>query len=686
MSVAGRKHVRSIILATTLLVSAILGFRYWRNESRANSLVNQFLVTTVDELPRLLGQIDRERKLVEPKLRDRLKDGFEDDRVRFLAALALPVEEELPPDVIPNHLRSARLDFIRMTRDLRPDWINRFEDDWTNVLSDSAVTNADRLRAGLFLAGRKPSDAGDEESGLDPSIDDNLAFLAGVIVDESLSNKFSYADLIELARPMRQALTPELISISWDAEQVARQDAAITLIRDLNAEDPVALLDAALDLPGKVFYEIVQAADLGQLTATQIEGYLSTDDDGSRQIDRRMGRAIALGAAIATSKRTRSPSDDFDWASKMVELTRTVRDDLSTASLIHSLVPLEFDPERLFDSVFDSNPGLRSVQLFVLGEVLQSQEVVSEGFKNRCRSVARERFRSDSDPGVFSAARWLLVRLEDQDWMESELADRIERTDEPERSVSPSNRLRINVQGVPMVRFPAGTIAAAPRSQDISIPDPNWTDPLPYEIEVATDEVTVKKFKEYDPTYEHGPELRSQVENIPVGVVSWEEAIAYCNWLTLQDGMSESDFAYEIDAEGNSRLRSDFASRRGYRLPTVREWLAIWNADPSRVGCIMDDALVESYARILPFSEDMPEPVGGVKPDRNGVFHLAGNAHEWCSDRLADDHRALRGIFYGWGLKERNLITGSRWMPGKINWIRNGFRVVRSTAGESSSN
>ena len=66
MSVAGRKHGRSILIAMTLLIAGMLGAQHLRNESRADSLVNQLAIATTQELPRILSQIDSEQDLVAP--------------------------------------------------------------------------------------------------------------------------------------------------------------------------------------------------------------------------------------------------------------------------------------------------------------------------------------------------------------------------------------------------------------------------------------------------------------------------------------------------------------------------------------------------------------------------------------------------------------------------------------------
>ena len=148
--------------------------------------------------------------------------------------------------------------------------------------------------------------------------------------------------------------------------------------------------------------------------------------------------------------------------------------------------------------------------------------------------------------------------------------------------------------------------------------------------------------------------------------------------------MITSDLAYELDDHGESVLREDFATRRGYRLPTAREWIAIWDDDKARTACVMDDSLVEFFAQILPYSNRVPAAVGVTKPDRNGLFHMAGNAEEWCSDRLGPN-RAIRGIHFSWGLNERSMITEAHWTPAEINWIRIGFRVARSTGRASAA-
>ena len=662
MKAANRKHGRSIGIVTVLSILAALAGIHLRDESRSDRLLSQLSIATAAQLPHTLNEIESNHEIVIEKLKERIVNRDAPPRSRFLAVLATPGEELSPAvddKVVTDYLMSAKLELVGLARKHRPGWSLRFRDTWIDAISDETKPSGVRLRAGFMLA----SESNDQQT--QQALMNHAGFLANAVVDESLSNKLSYVNLIDLATPIRNELTPELVSISWDANEASHQDAAISLIRDLNVDDPVKLIDVAMDLNQEEFGSILASVDLSELTAQQIEHLVDFRDDAPMR-GRRAGRAVALSAVAATSSKA---MQSLDWANKTQLLVATDHDDVGSATLIHSLMPLGLDAKQLLSAEYERNSGLRFVQLLALGEALNAEKGVDDTFRSQCRSLARDRFQSDSEPSVFSAARWLLIRLGDRAWVREELRGRVERV--VDGSENASSRVRINAQLIPMVRFAAGSIAATSANED--------AEPLPYEIEVATDEVTVNQFIASPLDYYNRPELKSQENHIPVGVIPWERAVEYCQWLTLEDGMTESDLAYETNQQGESVLRHDYRNRRGYRLPTAREWVAIWDADPARTAAVMDDALVKYYAHIAPFSGEVPEPVGGVKPDRNGMFHLAGNAEEWCSDR-ANQNRALRGIFYGWGLEERHKITEPHWVPGKINYIRIGFRVMRSTA------
>jgi serine/threonine protein kinase/formylglycine-generating enzyme required for sulfatase activity len=92
-----------------------------------------------------------------------------------------------------------------------------------------------------------------------------------------------------------------------------------------------------------------------------------------------------------------------------------------------------------------------------------------------------------------------------------------------------------------------------------------------------------------------------------VCVVSWDDATAYCKWLTEQDG-------------------------RGYRLPTEAElaW-AVRCGDPSDE--MMAPALGLQLGWHFYNSNNQPHAVGRLKANAWGLYDTHGNVAEWCVDR-----------------------------------------------------
>ncbi len=184
----------------------------------------------------------------------------------------------------------------------------------------------------------------------------------------------------------------------------------------------------------------------------------------------------------------------------------------------------------------------------------------------------------------------------------------------------------------------------------------------------------------------------------PVINVSWLDAVAYCNWLSLQQGLRP---VYTIEGGAVSAdWRAD-----GFRLPTEAEWeyaareggkkVRFGNgkdiANPSMINFEGHPSLQTSYS-MAGESRNRPLPVGSFAPNSLGLFDMSGNVWEWCWDRSAPYPREAQvnprgpdtGVFRvrrggSWNNNPQTIRTANRSEDSPSSRSRYiGFRVARS--------
>jgi formylglycine-generating enzyme required for sulfatase activity len=99
-------------------------------------------------------------------------------------------------------------------------------------------------------------------------------------------------------------------------------------------------------------------------------------------------------------------------------------------------------------------------------------------------------------------------------------------------------------------------------------------------------------------------DARFNAPDQPVVGASWFDATAYCEWLSRIDG---ARWRLPTEAEREKAMRGGIDS---LAYP--------WGDDPGRDG-----------GR---FAQDAPFAVGLSEPNAYGLFDIAYNVHEWCSD------------------------------------------------------
>ena len=192
-----------------------------------------------------------------------------------------------------------------------------------------------------------------------------------------------------------------------------------------------------------------------------------------------------------------------------------------------------------------------------------------------------------------------------------------------------------------------------------------------------------------------------QTDRDPVVMVSWYDAIAFCNWLSRGEHLTPF---YDTGGAVTENWSAD-----GYRLPTEAEWeyvarsggkdrLFSWGNDGLE-GNGADQSLKLAFSA-WPFSTwsefadgyVYTAPVGSFPPNGLGVHDMSGNVWEWCNDwyesyraEAQDDPRgpasgvtrALRGG--SWTDGPENMPTSFR--SGRLpdgRGVNSGFRPARS--------
>jgi formylglycine-generating enzyme required for sulfatase activity len=202
-----------------------------------------------------------------------------------------------------------------------------------------------------------------------------------------------------------------------------------------------------------------------------------------------------------------------------------------------------------------------------------------------------------------------------------------------------------------------------------------------------------------DPGFEQG-------DRHPVTCVSWDDAASYCNWLSGKAGLPPAyDVATGDLLDETGAPTRDIARVKGFRLPTEAEWEYAARGGGKTVRFANGSNIARSSE--INFNAAIGEceysekgrfrkgtvPVGSFKPNDLGLYDMAGNVWEWCSD-FAGPYSIEPQVnpYCTSGVQERRAARGGRWggdanelrVSARLGWASHercnniGFRVARS--------
>jgi formylglycine-generating enzyme required for sulfatase activity len=190
-------------------------------------------------------------------------------------------------------------------------------------------------------------------------------------------------------------------------------------------------------------------------------------------------------------------------------------------------------------------------------------------------------------------------------------------------------------------------------------------------------EVTNRQYEQFDPAHR---QLRGKLgfsteDDEAVVFVSWEEATAFCRWLSKKESR-----AYRLPTEAEweyaARAGTTTAFSTGDELPPEmqKNQVQSWYPDPDRARNEKPVSLA----------------VGRTRPNAWGLYDVHGNVEEWTQDwygpyqageqadpvgRASGDFRVARGGSHSTELYYLRSANRTGALPGERNWVI-GFRVA----------
>lgn len=197
-------------------------------------------------------------------------------------------------------------------------------------------------------------------------------------------------------------------------------------------------------------------------------------------------------------------------------------------------------------------------------------------------------------------------------------------------------------------------------------------------------------------------------DNLPVEMVSWYDAVEYCNQRSIQEGLEPY---YSIDKnkkDPNNKNANDNIKwtvtinegANGYRLPTEAEWEYAAGGGQLSNGYAYSGSNnadeVAWYWRnagdkplsgdwnwpIIESNHNQTKSIGTQKPNELGIYDMSGNVREWCwdwhgdSDSQSGTYRVVKGG--GWiGDVSNNEISFRGKFDANGFGPDQGFRVIR---------
>jgi serine/threonine protein kinase/formylglycine-generating enzyme required for sulfatase activity len=709
MSKATRYHgLRAVALAVLLGAAALVGLNIRRqviednNATRAAGFVQTLLHADITKVPDIIHDIEGYRRWTDPLLRRAHEQATQDSSEELHTSLALLPGDPSFVDILYRRLLEAKPEALPCIRDALVDHKNKLiERLWGIIERPEEGRKGQQLRAACALATYDPESPRWDKASTP-------------VVDLLLAENAFFLDLWRKGfHPVKAKLVPPLGVVFRDqrAERSHERSLATAFLADYAADQPDELAKLLLDADEKQFGELYpKIAVYRERALACFQNELSRErppeakeEDKERMAKRQSNAAVAL---------LRLGQQDKVWP-----LLKHSPDPRVRSYLIHRFGTSGAQPMAVIRRLEEeADISIRRALLLILGEFSDKDLPVSERARLLPKLFAL--YQDDHDPGMHAAAAWLL-----RQWGQMKVRQKIEEgwaSDKPQREQRLQHILQdlannpgkakphwfVNGQGQTFVVLsgPVEFQMGSPATEEDRHPEEiRHQQRIGRNFALASTHVTREQFKRFHPIFTHSEMDRAPDWDCPIFGVTWYEAVAYCNWLSKQDGLPENEWCYEpvrdpkaLPALAGSSLgllpgsmgslaatcglfpgRTDpryragmrparnYLQRTGYRLPTEAEWEYACRANAATSRSYGEsEELLGKYAWYGANAQDRIWPVASLKPNDLGLFDMHGQFWVWCQDRYRSyQGRPLEDIEDGVLIKDsdKRLVRGGSW-------------------------
>lgn len=435
------------------------------------------------------------------------------------------------------------------------------------------------------------------------------------------------------------------------AEEASKADVTAGLLARYTTDQPKELAELVMTADGRhmpLFSRSIAAkqASVAERLEAEINKSLPADLPSSDHQREELARRKANAAVVVLQ---------LNRPEKAWPLLKHSPDPRTRSYLIHRLFPLGADPAAIIRRLDEeTDVSARRALLLALGEF--DEATLSTARRSAIMPKLQQMYRDDPDAGLHAAAEWLLRQWQQDDWINGVKDQWAKDREGRDRRIAAKHELvanpkqrapswYVNSQGqtFTVIPGPVEFVMGSPKSEkDRDDVETQHRRRISRTFAIACKTVTLAEYRGLTREKYELPEKHARALDVPVVGMNWYMVASFCNLLSKEEGIPEDQWCYEINGPHEVKVKDNYLSLSGYRLPTEAETEYAIRAGALTSRCYGEtEDLLGNYGWYTRNSGDLLQRVGRKKPNDLGIFDMHGNCYTWCQDEYDEYPKSM---------------------------------------------